>query len=38
MVSVIDLCVLDRRFEPRSSQTDDYKTDVFAACSLRKHH
>jgi hypothetical protein len=35
---VLDLYVLDDRFEPRSSQTDDYKTDVFAACSLGKHH
>ena len=38
MVSVLDLCVLDHRIEPRSSQTDDYKADVLAAFSLGKHH
>ena len=29
MVSVLVLCVVDRGFEPRSSQTKDYKFGIF---------
>jgi hypothetical protein len=37
MVSVLNMDVLDRKFEPRSSQIDDYTTGVSCFSAKEQH-